>query len=160
MESWCSGSGFLARGYGAGGVAKDFTALGGKVGSAGPGVEAEEGEAVEVGGDGVKLLTLGVGETDKDAVLQAGKAQIDRLKAASHEIIFKVLDIIGGGGGGGVEAPRLGLVKEIIDEMDELAAGFGNFGDHKKVRRKKVEGRRKVIGRHFYPLPSYLFLSA
>jgi hypothetical protein len=115
---------------GAGGVAKDFTALGGKVGSAGPGVETEEGESVEVGGDGVKLVTLGVGKVDKDAVLQAGKAQIDRLKAASQEIIFKVLDIVGGCEGGGVETPCLGLVKEIVDEMDELAAGFGNFSDH------------------------------
>jgi hypothetical protein len=117
-------------GCGAGGGAKDFTALGGKVGSAGPGVETEEGGGVEVGADGAKLLTLGVGEVDKDAVLQAGKAEIDRLKAASQEIVFEVLDIIGSLGGGGVEAPRLGLVKKIVDEMDELAAGFGNFGDH------------------------------
>jgi hypothetical protein len=115
---------------GAGGVAKDFTALGGKVGSAGAGVEAEEGEGVEVGGDGAKLLTLGVGEVDKDAVLQPGKAEIDRLKAASQEIVFKVLDIIGGLGGGGVETPGLGLVKKIVDEMNELAAGLGNFGNH------------------------------
>jgi hypothetical protein len=95
---------------GACGVAKDFTALGGKVGSAGAGVEAEEGEGVEVGSDGVKLLTFGVGEVDKDAVLQAGKAEIDRLKAASQEIVFEVLDIIGSLCGGGIETPRLGLV--------------------------------------------------
>jgi hypothetical protein len=119
-----------ASGCGAGGGAKDFTALGGKVGSAGPGVETEEGETVEVGDDGAKLLTLGVGEVDKDAVLQPGKAQIDRLKAASQEIVLKVLDIIGSLGGGGVETPRLGLVKKIVDEMNELAARFGNFGDH------------------------------
>jgi hypothetical protein len=122
-------------GCGAGGGAKDFTALGGKVGSAGAGVEAEEGGGVEVGGDGAKLLTFGVGEVDKDAVLQAGKAEIDRLKAASQEIVFEVLDIIGSLGGGGVETPRLGLVKEIVDEMDELAAGFGNFGDHGRKGR-------------------------
>ena len=116
---------------GAGGGPKDFTALGGKVGSAGPGVETEEGEGVEVGRDGVKLLTLGVGEVDKDAVLQAGKAQIDRLKAASQEIVFEVLDIIGSLSGGGVETPRLGLVKKIVNEVNELAAGFSNFGNHK-----------------------------
>jgi hypothetical protein len=96
---------------GAGGVAKDLTALGGKVGSAGAGVETEEGEGVEVGGDGAKLLTFGVGKVDKDAVLQAGQAQIDRLKAASKEIVFKVLNIIGGLGCRGIETPRLGLVK-------------------------------------------------
>ena len=122
----------VACGCSAGGVAKDFTALGGKVGRAGAGVETEEGEGVEVGDDGAKLLTLGVGEVDKDAVLQAGKAQIDRLKAASQQVVFKVLNIIGGCGGGGIETPRLGLVKEIINEMDELAAGFGDFGDHGK----------------------------
>ena len=117
-------------GCGARAIAKDFTALGGKVGSAGPGVKPEQGEGVEVRGDGAKLLTLGVGKADKDAVLQAGKAEIDRLKAASQEIVLEVLDIIGSLGGGGVETPRLGLVKKIVDEMNEPAAGFGNFGDH------------------------------
>jgi len=48
---------------------------------------------------------------DKDAVLQAGKAQIDRLKAASEKIVFKVLDISGGLCGRSIETPRLGLVK-------------------------------------------------
>ena len=114
----------------AGGVAKDFTALGGKVGSAGPGVEAEEGEGVEVGRDGAKLLTFGVGKVDKDAVLQAGKAQIDSVKTASQQVVLEILDIVGGLGGGGIETPRLGLVKKIVDEMNELAAGLGNFGDH------------------------------
>jgi hypothetical protein len=131
---WVLGSAFsvLRSGYCAGGVAKDFTALGGKVGSAGPGVEAEEGEGVEVGGDGAKLLTLGVGEVDKDAVLQAGKAEIDRLKAASQEIVFEMLDIVGCLCGGGVETPGLGLVKEVVDQMDELRAGLGDFGDHER----------------------------
>ena len=87
-----------------------MTALGGKVGSAGPGVEAEEGIGVEGRADGVKLLTLGVGEVDKDAVLQAGKAEIDRLKAASQEIVFEILDIVGSLVGRGIETPRLGLV--------------------------------------------------
>ncbi len=119
-----------ASGGGAGGVAKDFTAVGGKVGCAGAGVEAEEGRAVEVGRDGAKLLTFGVGKVDKDAVLQPGQAEIDRLKAASQEIVLKVLHIVGSLGGGGVEAPGLGLVEKVIDEVDELAAGFGNFGDH------------------------------
>jgi hypothetical protein len=127
---------------GAGGGAKDFTALGGKVGSAGPGVETEKGGGVEVGGDGAKLLTLGGGEVDKDAVLQAGKAEIDRLKAASQEIVFEVLDIIGSLGGGGVETPGLGLVKKIVDKMDELAAGFGNFGDHGLLDVAAVYNRR------------------
>jgi len=114
----------------AGGVAKDFTALGGKVGSAGAGVEAEQGVAVELGGDGAKLLTLGVGETDQDAVLQAGKAQIDSIEIASQQLVLEMVNIVGGLGGGGVEAPRLGLVEEVIDEMDELCAGLGYFGDH------------------------------
>ena len=65
-------------------MAKDFTALGGKVSGAGAGIETEQGEAVEVGSDGAKLLTLGVGKVDKDAVLQPGKTQIDRFKAASQ----------------------------------------------------------------------------
>jgi hypothetical protein len=126
--------------HGAGRVAKDFTALGGKVGSAGPGVETEQRERVEVRGDGVKLLTLGVGKVDKDAVLQAGKAEIDRLKAASQEIVFKVLNIVGSLGGGGVETPRLGLVKKIVNEMNELAARLGNFSNHNFIWR--VAARR------------------
>ena len=135
MGSWFRSSAFWARCVQvgllrAGGGAKDFTALGGKVGSAGPGVEAEEGEGVEVGADGAKLLTLGVGKVDKDAVLQAGKAQIDRLQAASQQVVLEVLDIVGSLGGGGIEAPRLGLVQKVIDQMNELAAGCGNFGDH------------------------------
>ena len=117
---------------GAGGDAKDLTALGGKVGSAGPGVEAEEGEGVEIGLDGAKLLTLGVGEVDKDAVLQPGKAQVDIVKAASQEIVLEVLDVIRGLRGRGIKTARLGLVKKIIDEMNELGTGFGNFGDHEK----------------------------
>ena len=115
---------------GAGRGAKDFTALGGKVGSPGPGVETEEGEGVEVRDDGAKLLTLGVGEVDKDAVLQAAKAQIDRLKAASQEIVLEVLHIGRGLGGGGVETPGLGLVKKVVNEVNELAARGGDFGDH------------------------------
>jgi hypothetical protein len=107
-----------------------LTALGGKVGRAGPGVEAEEGEGVEVGREGVKLLTFGVGETDQDAVLQAGKAQVDSIEIASQQLVLEMLNIVGALGGGGVETPRLGLVQEVIDEMDELAAGLGYFGDH------------------------------
>ena len=120
----------LVRGYGAGGDAKDFTAVGGKVGSAGAGVQTEQGGGVEVGSNGAKLFTFGVGKVDKDAVLQAGKAEIDRLKAASEEIVFEVLDIIGSLGDGGVETAGVGLVEKIIDEMDELAAGFGDFSNH------------------------------
>jgi uncharacterized small protein (DUF1192 family) len=99
-------------------LAKDFTALGGKVSGAGPRVETEKGEGVEIGDDAAKLLTFGVGEVDKDAVLQAGKAQIDRLKAASQEIVLEILDIIGSLVGGGVETPGLGLVKKIIDKLN------------------------------------------
>jgi hypothetical protein len=123
---------------GAGRVAKDFTALGGKVGSAGPGVETEQRKRVEVGSDGVKLLTLGVGEVDKDPVLQAGKAKIDRLKVPSQKIVFKVLDIVGSLGGGGVETPRLGLMKKIVDEVNELAARFGNFSNHNFIWRVRL----------------------
>ena len=105
--------------------------------AAGPGVEAEEGEAVEVGLDGAKLLTLGVGKVDKDAVLQAAKAQIDSIKAAREEIVFEILDIRWWLG----PRPRRGaavwgLVKEVVNEMDELAGGLGDFGDH----GKKVKG--------------------
>ena len=148
----------------AGGGAKDFTALGGKVGSAGPGVETEEGEGVEVGGDGVKLLTLGVGEVDKDAVLQAGKAEVDRLKAASQEIVLEILDIIGCLGGGGVETPGLGLVKKVVNEVNELAARGGDFGDHAgkgKGLREKGKGRerldRKCHASEFVPFPLHFF---
>ncbi len=116
------------------GIAKDFTALGGKVGSARPGVETEKGEAVEVGRDGVKLLTLGVGETDQDAVLQAGKLQIKSVEIASQEIVFEMLNIVGSLGSGGVEAPRLGLMQEVVDEVNELAARLGNFGYHGRLR--------------------------
>jgi hypothetical protein len=131
--SWLGGAG---SGGGAGGDAKDFTALGGKVGSAGPGVEAEEGEAVDIGDEGVKLLTLGSGETDKDAVLQPVKAQIDRLKAASQKIVLEIPDIVGSLGDGLVEAARLCLVKEVIDKLDKLAGGLGDFGNH--VRKVEV----------------------
>ena len=78
----------------------------------------------------MKLQTLGVGETDQDAVLQAGKAQVDSVKIASQQLVLEMLDIVGGLGGGGVEAPRLGLVQEVIDEVNELAAGLGYFGNH------------------------------
>ena len=128
----------------AGGDAKDFTALGGKVSSAGAGVEAKEGKGIEIGIDGVKLFTLGVGEVDKDAVLQPGKAEIDRLKAASQEVVFKILALIGSLGCGGVEPPGLGLVKQVVNELDELAAGLCDFGDHwgKKIldRINKIYG--------------------
>jgi hypothetical protein len=107
-----------------------LTAIGGKVGSAGPGVEAEEGAGVEIGDDGAKLLTLGVGKVDKDAVLQAAEAEVNSIKTASEEVILKGLDILGGLVGGGIEAAGLGLVEEVIDEVNELAAGFGDFGDH------------------------------
>ncbi len=129
-EEACSWLGGADSRGGAGGDAKDFTALGGKVCSTGSGVEAEEGEGVEVGVEGVKLSTFGVGEVDKDAVLQPGKAQIDRLKAASQEIVLEILNIVGSLGDGVVETARLGLVEEIIYELDKLAAGLGDFGDH------------------------------
>jgi len=120
-------------------VAKDFTALGGKVAGAGPGVEPEEREAVEMGRHGVKLLTLGVGKVDKDAVLQPGKTQIDRLQAASQQVIFEILDIGGSLGGGGIEPPGLGLVQKVIDKLNELPAGLGDFSDH--VFLKVGEGK-------------------
>ena len=105
-----------ALGWGcAGGVAKDLTALGGKISGAGPGVEAEEGEAVEVGDDGAKLLTFGVGKVDKDAVLQAAEAQVNSIKVASEEAFLKSLDVVGGLRLRGVEAAGLGLVEEVID---------------------------------------------
>jgi hypothetical protein len=67
---------------------------------------------------------------DKDAVLQAGKTQIERLEAASQEIVLEILNIGGGLVDGGVEPPGLGLVQEVVDQVNELAGGVGNFGDH------------------------------
>jgi hypothetical protein len=67
---------------------------------------------------------------DKDAVLQAGKAQINRLEAASQEVVLEVLDIGGGLVEGGVEPSGLGLVKEVVDQVEELAGGVGDFGYH------------------------------
>ena len=78
----------------------------------------------------MKLLTFGVGEVDKDAVLQPGQAQIDRVKAASQQVVLEILDIVGSLVGGGVKTPRLGLVKEVINEVNELAAGLGYFSNH------------------------------
>jgi hypothetical protein len=94
---------------------KDCTALGGKVGSAGPGVETEEREAVEVGRDGAKLLTFGVGETDKDAVLQAAKAQVDSIQVAGQKLVAELLHIRRGAGRRRVDVACFGLVKKIID---------------------------------------------
>jgi hypothetical protein len=88
----------------------------------------------------VKLLTFGDGKVDKDAVLQAGKAQVDRLKAVSQEIVFEVLDIGGGGVGGGIEPSGLGLVEEVVDQVDELTGGAGDFGYHRKFY---IEFRKK-----------------
>ena len=142
------------------GLLKDLSAIGGKIGGSGAGVEAEEVQAVEVGDDGAKLLTLGVGKVDKDPVLQAGKAQIDRVKAASEEIIFEILDIRGGLVGRRVEAARLGFVQKVIDQMDELAAGFCDFGDH--AGRERVKSKRKRDCNSAWPFgpgtfPLYLF---
>jgi hypothetical protein len=114
----------------AGGVPKDFTALGGKVGSPTPGIEAEEGEGVEVGSDAAKLLTLGVGEVDKDPVLQPGQAQIDRLQPPSQQIVLKLLHVLGSLRRRRIQPSGLGLMEKIIDELNELAARLGNFCNH------------------------------
>jgi hypothetical protein len=124
------------------GGAIDFTALGGKVCSSGPGIEPEEREAVQVGLDPVKLLTLGAGKVDKDAVLQPAKTQIDRLQAPSQEIVFKVLHIGGSLVRRGIQSPRLGLVQEIIDQLNKLAAGLGDFGNHRFLFRRSRIARR------------------
>ena len=92
-----------------------MTALGGKIRGAGPGVETEEGETVEVGEDGAKLLTFGVGKVDKDAVLQAAEAQVNSINIASEEALLKGLDVVGGLRLRGIEAAGLGLVEEVID---------------------------------------------
>ena len=97
--------------------AKEFSALGGKVSGAGAGVEPEEGEAVETGLESVKLLSVGDGNVDKDAVLQPGKTQIKRLEAASQEIVLEVFDIGGGLVDGGIEPPGLGLVQKIVHQV-------------------------------------------
>ncbi len=107
-----------------------MTAVGGKVSGAGAGVESEEGEGVEVGREGVKLLTLGVGKVDKDAVLQAAQAQVDRIKAAREQVVLKVLHIGCRLRRGSIKPPCLGLVEKIIDQMNKFAAGFGNFRNH------------------------------
>ena len=120
----------LPSGQGAGGGAKDFSALGGKVSGAGAGVEAEEGEAVEGGRDGVKLLTFGDGKVDKDAVLQAGKAQIERLKAASQEIVFEVLDIVGGWVVAASSRRVWVRCRRSSTRWMSWPVACGNFGDH------------------------------
>jgi hypothetical protein len=109
---------------------KKLSALGGKVSGAGAGVEPEEVEAVEAGLESVKLLSVGDGNVDKDAVLQPGKTQIERLEAASQEIVLEVFDIGGGLVDGGIEPPGLGLVQKIVHQVNKLAGGVGNFGDH------------------------------
>ena len=111
-------------------MAKDLTALGGKVSGPGPRIEPEKGEGVEIGDDAVKLFTFGRGEVDKDAVLQAAKTQIDRVEAASQQIVLEILDILGRLSAGGIEPPRLGLVQKIIDKLNQLAAGLGDFSNH------------------------------
>jgi hypothetical protein len=122
----------LGGGAGAAGGAdaKELSALGGKVSGAGAGVEPEKGEAVEAGLESVQLFSVGDGNVDKDAVLQAGKAQIERLEAVSQEIVLEIFDIGGGLVDGGIEPPGLGLVQEIIDQMQQLAGGVRDFGDH------------------------------
>jgi hypothetical protein len=80
----------------------------------------------------VKLLTFGVGEVDKDAVLQAAKAKIDGIQPARQQIVLEALDILRSLAGGRVEAAGLGLVKEVIDELSELAGGLGDFSNHEK----------------------------
>ncbi len=99
------------------GGAKDVSAIGGEIGGAGSGVEAEEGEAVErrVGRREAADFRRTVRWT-RMSVLQAGKAQVDRVEAASQEIVFEVLDIGGSGLGGGVETPGLGLVQKVVDQ--------------------------------------------
>lgn len=148
-----------------GGVAKDLSAIGGKVSGAGAGVEAEEGEGVEVGLEVVKLLTFGVGKVDKDPVLQAAKAQIDSAKAASEEVVAESLDVGLGLGLGGVESAGLGLVEKVIDEVDELAGGSGEFGDHgrkKKGERVKAKALRTppALVAPSVPFPFSLFPDA
>jgi len=83
----------------------------------------------------VKLLRFAVGKVDKDAVLQPAKAQNDRFQPASQEIVFKVLNIIGSLCRGSIEPSRLGLVKKVINQLNELAAGLGNFSNHKKSEK-------------------------
>ncbi len=127
------GSGGRRVSGGGGAGLKDLTALGGKVGSAGPGVEAEEGVAVEVGRDGAKLLTLGAGETNKDAVLQPGQAKIDSIETASQQVVSERGHIRRGPLGGGIDAPGLGLMENIVNKVNELRTGLGQFRDHRCV---------------------------
>ena len=93
----------------------DLTALGGKVGRAGPGIEPEQREGIEVGRNGVKLLTLGVGETDQDAVLQPGQPQIDSIQIASQQLILEMLHIVRRLGSGGIKPPGSGFMKIIVN---------------------------------------------
>jgi hypothetical protein len=67
---------------------------------------------------------------DEDAVLQPGKAQIERLEAASQEIGHEILDIGGGLVDGGIEPPGLGLVQKIVHQVHELAGGVCEFSNH------------------------------
>ncbi len=89
---------------------KDLTAIGGKVRSAGPGIEPEEREPIEIGRDGAKLLTLGVGKTDHDAVLQPGQLQIKSVQIASQQVVLEMLHIVGSLRRCGIQPPCLGLM--------------------------------------------------
>jgi hypothetical protein len=126
-----------------------LTALGGKISGAGAGVESEEGEGVEVGVDGVKLLTVGVGKLDKDSVLQAAKAQIDSVKAASEEVVFEIFDIGFGLVLGGIEAAGLGLMEEVVNEVDEFGGGGGDLGDHGWRGKSGRRAESGLFGRRF-----------
>jgi hypothetical protein len=97
--------------------AKQLSALGGKVSGPGPGVEPEKGKPVETGLDSVQLLSVGDGNVDKYAVLQPGKTQIERLEAASQEIVLEIFDIGGGLVDGGIQPPGLGLVQKIVHQV-------------------------------------------
>jgi hypothetical protein len=116
---------------------KEFSALGGKISGPGPGVESEKGEAVEAGLESVQLLSVGDGNVDKDAVLQPGKTQIERLETARQKIVLEVFDIGGGLVDGGIEPPGLGLVEKIVDEVQQLSGRVGQFGDHFGFYMKK-----------------------
>jgi hypothetical protein len=78
---------------------------------------------------------------DKDAVLQPGKTQIDRLQPASQQVVLKVLNIIGSLGRRGIETPRLGLVQKIVNQVNELTRRLRNFSDHRFLMAGRTPSR-------------------
>ena len=71
------------------------------------------------------------------------------IQTASPVGVLEILDIGGGLVDGGIEPPGLGLAQKIIDQVNELAGGVGDFGDHGVLYEKSfLYGERgRKLGR-------------